>query len=92
MSSCRFQRPADADQHLLSRTRRHFFRDCALGLGSLALLSQLRDVEEAVPGGYLERTLELIPGDARARTECSVSDSVTSARRAMRKGDPGENA
>src|SRR5262245_10111487 len=43
---------------LLLRTRRHFFHDCALGLGSMALASLLSDgkvfaAEEAIQGNPL---------------------------------------
>jgi hypothetical protein len=34
---------------LLHRTRRHFFRDCAVGLGSVALTSLLREGQAAAP-------------------------------------------
>src|SRR5438874_519436 len=43
MLSSRPARPVNAEQELLGLTRRHFFRDCALGLGSLALTSLLND-------------------------------------------------
>ncbi len=35
------------DHPLLRQTRRHFFRDCALGLGSVALTSLLRETQAA---------------------------------------------
>jgi hypothetical protein len=59
-------RPAGAvEVHLASCA------ECSAELASyrsmLSSLAELREVEEAVPGGYLERTLELIPGDARVR-------------------------
>ncbi len=40
--------PHDADPGLLDRTRRHFFRDCGVGLGSLALAA-LADKATAAP-------------------------------------------
>ncbi len=33
----------DNTPHLLQQTRRHFFRDCALGIGSMALASLLNE-------------------------------------------------
>ena len=45
--------------------------ECSAELASyrsmLSSLSRLREVEEAAPGGYLERTLELIPGTSPVR-------------------------
>ncbi len=38
-----------AQQHLLAQTRRHFFKDCALGVGKIALASLLAD--RALAGG-----------------------------------------
>src|SRR6516165_537822 len=37
------------DSALLHQTRRHFFRDCAVGLGSLALTSLFREGQAAAP-------------------------------------------
>jgi hypothetical protein len=37
----------DNTPHLLQQTRRHFFRDCAMGLGSMALASLLADGKAA---------------------------------------------
>ena len=59
-------RPAGAvEVHLASCA------ECTAELASyrsmLTSLSRLRDVEEVVPGGYLERTLELIPGTSPLR-------------------------
>ena len=59
-------RPAGAvEVHLASCA------ECTAELASyrsmLTSLSQLRAVEEAVPGGYLERILELIPGTSPVR-------------------------
>ena len=59
-------RPAGAvEVHLASCA------ECSAELASyrsmLSSLGELRGVEEAVPGGYLERTLELVPGAVRSR-------------------------
>src|SRR5689334_16122625 len=37
----------DNTPHLLLQTRRHFFRDCALGVGSMALASLLNEGKAA---------------------------------------------
>ena len=49
------------DQLLLGQTRRHFFQDCGVGLGSMALGSLLAGDAPAVPGPFAPRKSHFTP-------------------------------